>query len=278
MTERAYHLHLISDSTGETVGSVARACLVQFENVKVVEHVWSLVRTKGQMEKVMQAIEATPGPVIFTLIDPRLRDFLQEQCRRMGMACISVLDPVMSELARHFHSSGAASPGRQHIMDAEYFARIDAMHYTLAHDDGQGLHDLDRADVVLTGPSRTSKTPTCVYLANRGIKAANVPLVPHSDPPSELLSVNRPLVVGLVTDPERLVQIRRNRLRLLQDEVETDYTDLDLVEEEMRQARRLFSRQEWPVIDVTRRSIEETAAAVMQMLSERREIVQATDI
>jgi len=278
MNERAYHLHLISDSTGETVGAVARACLVQFENVKVVEHVWSLVRTKGQMEKVMQAIEASPGPVIFTLIDPRLRDFLQEQCRRMGMSCISVLDPVMGELARHLHASGAASPGRQHIMDAEYFSRIDAMHYTLAHDDGQGLHDLDRADVVLTGPSRTSKTPTCVYLANRGIKAANVPLVPRSDPPVELLQLNRPLVVGLITDPERLVQIRRNRLRLLQDEIETDYTDLELVEEEMRQARRLFSRQEWPVIDVTRRSIEETAAAVMQMLAERREIVQATDI
>lgn len=278
MTERAYHLHLISDSTGETVGSVARACLVQFENVKVVEHVWSLVRTKGQMEKVMQAIEATPGPVIYTLIDPRLRDYLQDQCRRMGMVCISVLDPVMGELARHFHSSGAAAPGRQHMMDAEYFERIDAMHYTLAHDDGQGLHDLDRADVVLTGPSRTSKTPTCVYLANRGVKAANVPLLPHAEPPPELLELNRPLVVGLVTDPERLMQIRRNRLRLLQDEVETAYTDLDLIEEEIRQARRLFSRQEWPVIDVTRRSIEETAAAIMQMLSERREMVLATDI
>jgi len=251
---------------------------VQFENVKVVEHVWSLVRTKGQMEKVMQAIEASPGPVIYTLIDPRLRDYLQDQCRRMGMVCISVLDPVMGELARHFHSSGAAAPGRQHMMDAEYFERIDAMHYTLAHDDGQGLHDLDRADVVLTGPSRTSKTPTCVYLANRGVKAANVPLLPHAEPPPELLELNRPLVVGLVTDPERLMQIRRNRLRLLQDEVETAYTDLDLIEEEIRQARRLFSRQEWPVIDVTRRSIEETAAAIMQMLSERREMVLATDI
>ena len=274
----SYHLHLISDSTGETVGSVARACLVQFENVKVVEHVWSLVRTKGQLEKVVQAIEATPGPVIFTLIDTKLRDFLQERCRRLGIACVSVLDPVMSELGRHFHSSSSAAPGRQHMMDAEYFARIDAMHYTLAHDDGQGLHDLERADVVLTGPSRTSKTPTCVYLANRGIKAANVPLVPHAQPPQELLDLRRPLVVGLITEPERLVQIRRSRLRLLQDEIETDYTDIDLVEDEIRKARRLFSRHEWPVIDVTRRSIEETAAAVMQKLNERREAVQAADI
>ena len=278
MSETSYHLHLISDSTGETVGSVARACLVQFENVKVVEHVWSLVRTKGQMEKVMQAIEGSPGPVIFTLIDPRLRDYLQEQCRRMGMACISVLDPIMAELGRHFHSSGAAAPGRQHMMDAEYFARIDAMHYTLAHDDGQGLHDLDTADVVLTGPSRTSKTPTCVYLANRGVRAANVPLVPNSDAPTELIELRRPLVVGLVTDPERLVQIRRSRLRLLQDEAETDSTDLDLVEDEIRRARRLFARQEWPVIDVTRRSIEETAATIMQMLHEKRETVMASDI
>ena len=156
-------------------------------------------------------------------------------------------------------------------MDDGYFSRIAAMDFAMRHDDGQFAEELDGADVVLVGVSRTSKTPTCVYLANRGIKAANVPLVPHADPPPELLTAARPLVVGLVTDPERLVQIRRNRLRLLQDEVETDYTDLELVEEEMRQARRLFSRQEWPVIDVTRRSIEETAAAIMALHRQHRE-------
>jgi regulator of PEP synthase PpsR (kinase-PPPase family) len=278
IAEPTYHLHLISDSTGETVNAVARACLVQFEGVSVTEHLWSLVRTKGQLEKVIVAVQATPGPVIFTLIDSKLRDFLTEESRRLGIVCISVLDPVMTALAHHFHSSGAGAPGRQHVMDAEYFARIDAMHYTLAHDDGQSTHDLNGADVILVGPSRTSKTPTCVYLANRGIKAANIPLVPHVGPPDELFNVSRPIVVGLVTDPERLVQIRRSRLRLLQEETETDYTDLDQVTEEMKSARRLFTKQDWPVIDVTRRSIEETAAAIMQMMTERRAARAAAEL
>jgi regulator of PEP synthase PpsR (kinase-PPPase family) len=269
--EPTYHLHLISDSTGETVNAVARACLVQFEGVSVTEHLWSLVRTRGQLQKVIAAVQSTPGPVIFTLIDGKLRDFLTEESRRLGIVCISVLDPVMTALAHHFHSRGAGAPGRQHAMDAEYFARIDAMHYTLAHDDGQSIHDLNGADAILVGPSRTSKTPTCVYLANRGVKAANYPLVPHVEPPEELFATDRPLIVGLVTDPERLVQIRRNRLRLLQEEVETDYTDVDQVTEEMKNARRLFAKHDWPVIDVTRRSIEETAAAIMQMLAERRD-------
>ncbi|MEO8559520.1 MAG: pyruvate, water dikinase regulatory protein [Rhodospirillales bacterium] len=275
IAEPTYHLHLISDSTGETVNAVARACLVQFEGVAVTEHLWSLVRTRGQLEKVITAVQATPGPVIFTLIDGKLRDFLTEESRRLGIVCISVLDPIMNALGHHFHSSGAGAPGRQHAMDAEYFARIDAMHFTLAHDDGQSTHDLNGADAVLVGPSRTSKTPTCVYLANRGVKAANYPLVPNIAPPEALFAATRPLIVGLITDPERLVQIRRNRLRLLQEEVETDYTDLEQVTEEMKNARRLFTKHDWPVIDVTRRSIEETAAAIMQMLAERRDLKAA---
>lgn len=268
--DQIYHLHLVSDSTGETVSSVARACLVQFEGVQVSEHVWSLVRTKGQMEKVAAAIATAPGPVIYTLINPALRDLLADRCRRIDVPCIPVLDPVLTALQNYFHSQSGAAPGRQHIMDAEYFARIDAMHYTIAHDDGQSLHDLDEADVILVGPSRTSKTPTCVYLANRGVKAANVPLVPHVSAPTELMEATRPFIVGLVTDPERLVQIRRSRLRLLQKDVETAYTDIEQVENEMREARKLFTRKHWPVIDVTRRSIEETAATILQMMAERR--------
>lgn len=267
---RNFHLHLVSDSTGETVTAVARACLVQFEGIFVNEHVWSLVRTPGQIDKIASAIEQSRGAVLYTLVDTELRDRLREHCRRMQLPCIGVLDQAMSLLGVHFGSKTQQWPGRQHAMDHDYFSRIDAMHYTLAHDDGQSTHDLDDADVILVGPSRTSKTPTCVYLANRGIKAANVPLVPQVPPPPELEAATRPLVVGLTTDPERLVQIRRSRMRLLQEDVETDYTDIERIQAEMLAARRLYARHKWPSIDVTRRSIEETAAAILQFLNARR--------
>lgn len=271
MANRNFHVHLVSDSTGETVSSVARACLVQYEGIFVQEHVWSLVRTVGQMEKVMQAVERDRGPVLYTLVDPELRDCVRDHCRRMQLPCVGVLDQVMSVLAVHFHSKSEQWPGRQHQLDDGYFDRIDAMHYTLAHDDGQSTHDLEEADVILVGPSRTSKTPTCVYLANRGVRAANVPLVPLVQPPAELEGAKRPLVIGLITDPERLVQIRMNRLRLLQQDTESEYTDMEGVQREIQEARRLYARHKWATIDVTRRSIEETSAAIMQMLAVRRE-------
>jgi regulator of PEP synthase PpsR (kinase-PPPase family) len=268
---RNFHVHLVSDSTGETVSSVARACLVQYEGIFVQEHVWSLVRTRGQMDKVMQAVERDRGPVLYTLVDQELRDLVRDHCRRLQLPCVGVLDQAMSVLAVHFHSKSEQWPGRQHQLDEGYFDRIDAMHFTLAHDDGQSTHDLEDADVILVGPSRTSKTPTCVYLANRGVRAANVPLVPSVEPPAELESAKRPLIVGLITDPERLVQIRVNRLRLLQQDTESEYTDMERVQGEIQDARRLYARRKWVTIDVTRRSIEETAAAILQMLATRRE-------
>lgn len=275
MPGRNFHVHLVSDSTGETVSSVARACLVQYEGIFVQEHVWSLVRTNGQMEKVMQEVERNRGPVLYTLVDPDLRDLVRNKCRELQLPCVGVLDQAMSVLGLHFHSKSEQWPGRQHQLDEGYFDRIDAMHYTLAHDDGQSTHDLEDADVILVGPSRTSKTPTCVYLANRGVRAANVPLVPSVPPPDELETSTRPLIVGLITDPERLVQIRVNRLRLLQRDTESDYTDMERVQREIQDARRLYARKKWATIDVTRRSIEETAAAILAMLSQRREQRQA---
>ena len=263
VANRNFHVHLVSDSTGETVSSVARACLVQYEGIFVQEHVWSLIRTPGQMDKVMQAVERDRGPVVYTLV--------RDHCRKLQLPCVGVLDQAMSVLAVHFHSKSEQWPGRQHQLDDGYFDRIDAMHYTLAHDDGQSTHDLEDADVILVGPSRTSKTPTCVYLANRGVRAANVPLVPLVDPPPELENAKRPLVVGLITDPERLVQIRVNRLRLLQQDTESEYTDMEQVQSEIQAARRLYARRKWMTIDVTRRSIEETSAAILQMLATRRE-------
>ena len=267
---RSFHLHLVSDATGETINSVARACLVQFEGIEPVEHVWALIRTPGQMEKAIGGIGANPGPVLFTMVNEQLRGLLQDGCRKLQLPCIPVLDPVIGALGSYLGLQSRGLPGRQHELDAEYFSRIDAMSFALSHDDGQSSHSYDEADVILVGVSRTSKTPTCIYLANRGIKAANVPIVPGCPVPPELMNARQPLVVGLTKDPGQLVQIRRNRLRLLAQDDQTDYVDPESVREEVAQARRLCAEHSWPVLDVTRRSIEETAAAIIQLLGEHR--------
>ncbi|HLI10183.1 MAG TPA: pyruvate, water dikinase regulatory protein [Alphaproteobacteria bacterium] len=264
------HLHMVSDATGETVHSVVRACLVQFEGIDVAEHMWPLVRTKGQLEKVLASIGEEPGLVLYTMVDKSLHTALINGLRKLKVPHISVLDPIMGALANYLGLQSRNLPGRQHELDAEYFSRIDAMQFVLTHDDGQATWDLDHADVVLVGVSRTSKTPTCIYLANRGIKAANVPVVPGVALPSELLEARHPLIIGLTKDPVRLVQLRRNRLRTLNESEDTDYTDLDTVKRELASARRLFTEHGWHVLDVTRRSIEETAAAIMQLYADRR--------
>jgi len=264
--ETTYHLHLVSDATGETINSVTRACLVQFEGVEPIEHSWTLIRTPGQMEKVLAGIEAEPGLVLFTLVNDQLRGMLQDGCRRLQLACIPVLEPVIGAFGSFFGLKSRGLPGRQHELDAEYFERIDAMSFALAHDDGQSSWTYDQADVILVGVSRTSKTPTCIYLANRGIKAANVPVVPNCPLPPELLTARRPLIVGLTKDPVHLVQVRRNRLLLLSQDQETDYVDPEIVRQEVAAARRLFAEHDWPVINVSRRSIEETAATIIQLL------------
>jgi [pyruvate, water dikinase]-phosphate phosphotransferase / [pyruvate, water dikinase] kinase len=264
-----FHLHLVSDSTGETVHSVARACLVQFDGAQPVEHVWSMVRTRGQIDRVIAGVEANRGVVLFTLVSDALRQLLQEGCRRIQVPVIPVLDPVIGALASYLGRQSRGLPGKQHLLDNEYFARIDAMTFALNHDDGQSSWGLDDADVCLVGVSRTSKTPTCLYLANRGIKAANVPFVPGVPLPSELLLAKHPLIVGLTNDPERLIQLRRNRLDVLHHDHFTGYTDIDAVRSEVREARRVFVERRWPIIDVTRRSIEETAAAIMKLLARR---------
>jgi [pyruvate, water dikinase]-phosphate phosphotransferase / [pyruvate, water dikinase] kinase len=264
-----FHLHLVSDSTGETVHSVARACLVQFDETQAVEHVWSMVRTRSQIDRVIAGVEANRGVVLFTLVSDTLRGLLQEGCRRIQVPAIPVLDPVIGALASYLGRESRGLPGKQHLLDSEYFARIDAMTFALNHDDGQSSWGLNDADVCLVGVSRTSKTPTCLYLANRGIKAANVPFVPGVPLPPELLEAKHPLIVGLTNDPERLIQLRRNRLDLLHHDQATEYTDIDAVRTEVREARRAFVERHWPVIDVTRRSIEETAAAIMKLLARR---------
>jgi regulator of PEP synthase PpsR (kinase-PPPase family) len=260
-----FHLHLVSDATGETLSSVARAACAQFEGVRALEHVYALVRSEKQMQEVLERIEQTPGVVMFTLMNPDLRAVLEQRCKSMGILCIPVLDTVLGMLESYLGTGLTRKPGGQHEMNASYFHRIEALNFTMAHDDGQNIDDVREADVILLGVSRTSKTPTCIYLANRGIKAANIPIVPDVPPPEELRRLQGPLIVGLTVSPDRLVQIRRNRLLSLNEDAHTGYVDLEAVREEILWARRYFNRHAWPVIDVTRRSIEETAAAILNL-------------
>lgn len=258
------HIHLVSDATGETNHQIARACMVQFQGVRPTEHVWSLVRTSSHIEKILTAVEAYSGPVLFTLVDTKLRRQLIDGCKRLKVPCVSVLDPVLDALGNYLGVESRGTPGRQHQMDAAYFKRIEAMDFTLIHDDGQLTGDLADADIIILGVSRTSKTPTSLYLANRGYKTANIPLVPNVPLPDQVLEARGPFILGLTNDPVRLTQVRRNRMLMLNQKDETDYIDLDKVRREVTDARRLFRQHGWPVIDVTRRSIEETAAAVLQ--------------
>ena len=263
------NLHLVSDATGETLNSIARATVSQFEHANIAYHRWSLIRTRFQLHRVLEGIETEPGPVLSTLVEKSLRDELETFCQRLGLPVVNVLDPVMTLFQEQFGEKASARPGRQYVLDADYFRRIDAMHYVLQHDDGQAQAGIAEADVVLVGVSRSSKTPTSFYLANRGIKAANIPLVPGLPAPVGLENPRCP-VIGLTIDADALIEIRRHRLRMIgggaSHQDRGDYVDLDAVKAELLWARRLCNKRGWPVIDVTRRSIEETAATMLQIM------------
>jgi regulator of PEP synthase PpsR (kinase-PPPase family) len=263
------HLHLLSDSTGETLENIAKAALAQFDDVDTQRHFWPMVRNEAHLERILVEIGQYPGLVLFTLVNPGIRTMLEERCRAMGLPAVAPLDGVNDALSGLLGQEAKARPGRQHTLDAAYFARVEAIQWTIAHDDGIASDDWEEAEIVLAGVSRSSKTPTSIYLANRGYKTANIPIVVESPPPPILYGLKNPLVVGLTTSADRLVQIRRNRLLSLNQKTETAYVEQDSVMREIAYARRLFSDNGWPVIDVTRRSIEETAAAIIALVSER---------
>ncbi len=271
------HLHLISDSTGETLENIAKAALAQFDDVDVIRHFWPMVRSVSHLERITQDVAEKPGMVLFTLVNPELRKLLETRCAVMGVPAVAALDAVSDALANLFGQKAKARPGRQHALDDAYFARVEAIQFTIAHDDGVNPENWEEADIVLAGVSRSSKTPTSIYLANRGYKTANIPIVIESPPPDILYHLQHPLVVGLTTSADRLVQVRRNRLLALNQAPETDYVDDDAVRRELAFARRMFADNDWPVIDVTRRSIEETAAAIIGLLEQRRDHAGAQD-
>ncbi len=265
-----FNVHLVSDSTGETLNAVMRAATAQFDAAQPLEHNYYLVRSEKQLTRVMQEIKAAPGVVWYTIADETLRHSLADQCREAGIATLAVLDPAVHMLSRHLGIVASERVAGQHMLNQEYFDRMEAVDFALRHDDGQSVAGLKNADVVLVGVSRTSKTPTCVYLANRGIRAGNVPLVPGVPLPPSVLELTKPMVVGLKISAERLVQIRRQRLMALNEDNQTDYADEEAVQQEVTQANRLYQRMKWPVIDVSRRSVEETAAAILNKLNEGR--------
>jgi len=266
-----FHVHLVSDSTGETLNAVFKAATAQFAAANPFEHIYALIRARPQMERVLADIEAAPGLVLYTVMNPELRRLLEARCSELQIPAISVLDPFIEAFSDFLGLQQTRKAGAQHEMDEAYFTRIAAIDYTLSHDDGQMTWDLEPADVVLVGVSRTSKTPTCMYLANRGVKAANIPLVPNQEPPHQLFSLRNPLVVGLIASPERLAQIRQSRLGGMNaaDHVD-EYSDLETVRSEVLRAKRLYAKHRWPTIDVTRKSVEETAAAILTKLSAKR--------
>ncbi len=275
--ESYFHLHLVSDSTGETLLAVGRAAAAQYATVSPIEHVYPLVRNQKQLDHAITEIEDNPGIVLYTLVDRELSARLEERCREVGAPCLSILSSVLTLFHSFLGAETTPRVGGQHTLNAEYFRRIDALNFTMVHDDGQHAETLDEADVVLVGVSRTSKTPTSIYLANRGIRTANVPLVPGIAPPSALEMLKRPLVVGLFASPERIVQVRQNRLLGLQaSQPDSTYVDRQSVSEEIAMSKQLCAKRGWPLIDVTRRSIEETAAAVIALLQERRRSATAS--
>jgi len=262
------HLHLLSDSTGETLEMIAKAALAQFDDADVVRHFWPMVRSQQHLDRIMGEIANNPGLVLYTLVNPETRVRLAQRCATLGLPSVAALDTVTSALEQQLGQEAKGRPGRQHMMDEAYFKRVDAIQFTIAHDDGVAWEHWEEADILLAGVSRSSKTPTSIYLANRGYKVANIPIVVESPPPPALFGLKHPLVIGLTTAPERLVQVRRNRLLSLNQAPETAYVDQDQVTREVQYARRMFADNGWPVIDVTRRSIEETAAAVINIYNE----------
>ena len=271
---QTFNLYLVSDATGTTLQGLARAALSQFDNIDWSERFWPMIRSEAQLNRAIADIKKNPGPVLFTFVDKGLRRKLQNACTSLDIPCMPVLDPILKSMSSYLGVAPKGVPGLQHALDEAYFKRIDAVDFALAYDDGQNLDGLEDADVILTGVSRTSKTPTCVFLARRGIKAGNIPLVPHVPFPEKVANFKRPLFVGLTESPKRLENLRRSRLNAEADNKDytrNEYLDLEAIEEEIRSARRLFAKNKWPVIDVTRRSVEETTAEICALLQRHKE-------
>ncbi len=265
-----FHVHLVSDSTGETLVNVMKASCAQYAHATALEHLHALVRSEAQMERVLEQVESRPGIVLYTIVNSDRRRMLETRCAELNLQAVSILDPTLATLGRYLGAPMSSEVGAQRHLDAEYYNRIEALDFAMAHDDGQNVDGLKDADIILLGVSRTSKTPTCIYLANRGIKAGNIPLVPNVELPGVVTEYKKPMIIGLVAKPERIAEIREARLSSLSANNSHAYADQANVEAEMLKSRRLFARHGWRTVDITRRSIEETSARILNLYQERK--------
>lgn len=260
---KIFDLHLVSDSTGDTLRTIARSVLVQFEQIYAKEHSWPMIRTIGKINKVIKAIEKNPGVVMYTIVDKEIRTKLKSCCKALEIPCVPVLSRAIIDISQYLKIEANPITGKQHDMNEDYFKRIEAMNFSIRHDDGQANKDLNNADIILVGVSRTSKSPCCMYLAYRGYKVANIPFVLNCPLPNNLTKITKPLIVGLNISEQRLIDIRKSRLISMSNKDNLLYADEEMIKEELKQARMLFLKNNWPIIDVSKKSVEEIAATVI---------------
>ena len=266
-----YDIYLISDSTGETLERIFLAIKAQFKNFKYKTHFYSFTRTENQISKILEASEKNNNAIVlYTIVDNKLAKHLSNECSSKNIPCFGILGDLIISFSKLLDQKALNVPSRQHIMDDEYYKKIEAIQFTMNHDDGNSVDDIEKSDIILLGVSRTSKTPTSIYLANRGYKTVNIPLVLDQKIPENLKSNNTSCIIGLVADPERLSDIRRNRVAIMKDQKLKEYTDLDAIKKEVEDSKKLFKKNNWPVIDVTRRSVEETAASILKIIDIKR--------
>ena len=262
-----YNVYLVSDSTGETLDRIFLSLKSQFSNFEYEKKEFAFVRTEQQIDKIIKECEEKNNSLIlYTIVETKLAKYISNQSVTKKVPCFGILGNLILSFSKLLNQKAIHKPSAQHVLDDDYYKRIEAIQYTMSHDDGKKVDDINSADVVLLGVSRTSKTPTSIYLANRGYKTINIPLVLDQKIPQNLNSNTKACVIGLVADPQRLADIRRNRVAIMNEHQLKDYTNLDFIKKEVDDSRSLFKKNNWPVIDVTRRSVEETAASILKII------------
>jgi regulator of PEP synthase PpsR (kinase-PPPase family) len=262
-----YNVYLVSDSTGETLDRIFLSLKSQFSNFEYEKKEFAFVRTEQQIDKIIKECNKLENSLIlYTIVETKLAKYISNKSDESSVPCFGILGNLILSFSKLLNQKAIHKPSAQHVLDDDYYQRIEAIQYTMAHDDGKKVDDINNADVVLLGVSRTSKTPTSIYLANRGYKTVNVPLVLDQKIPDGLTTNTKSCIVGLVADPERLADIRRNRVAIMKDHKLKDYTNLDFIKTEVENSKKLFKRNNWPIIDVTRRSVEETAASILKII------------
>ena len=263
--KKEINIHLVSDSTGETIENTVSATISQFPGVKRKEFFWPMTRTEDQIKDITENLKKNPGLVVFSIVDDNNRSLLESNCKELNIPYISPLDSLLNTFKKLLALSETKITGVQHKIDENYFKRVDAFEFAMQHDDGQRISSMSEADIILVGVSRTSKTPTSIYLANKGYKVANIPLVANTHLPEELFGFEKPIIIGLIKDPRSLMQVRQTRLKMMGENNQTSYDDINHIKFEISQARLIFTKYAWPSIDVSRRSVEETSASVIKI-------------